>query len=89
MPDNPELSQERLVKPVIKVKHNNDSLMNNLLLINYVLTDTNKQLLISESHSDSNRYKPYRGNPTNMPHTFHDQSAYDPKPYVSHTVNTS
>jgi hypothetical protein len=25
-------------------------------------------------------------NPTNMPHTFHSRSAYDPRPYVSHVV---
>jgi hypothetical protein len=52
------------------------------------LTVTNKRLLISESHGDSNRYTPYRGNLTNMPHTFHTQSAYGLRPYVSHVVNT-
>jgi hypothetical protein len=27
-------------------------------------------------------------NPTNMSHASHAQSAYDPRPYVSHAVNT-
>jgi hypothetical protein len=40
--DNPELSQTRVVKQVIIVKHNHDSLINNIPLMNYVLMATNK-----------------------------------------------
>jgi hypothetical protein len=51
-----------------------------------VKTATNKRLLISESHGDSNRCTPCRGNLINMSHTFHARSAYSPRPYVSHVV---
>jgi hypothetical protein len=38
-------------------------------LISYVKTATNKQLFISESHNDSNRCTPYRGNLIHMTRT--------------------
>jgi hypothetical protein len=55
-------------------------------LISYVKTVTNKRLLISKSHGESNQYTPYRENLINTPHTFHAWSVYDPRPYVSHVV---
>jgi hypothetical protein len=49
-------------------------------LISYVKTITNKQLLIRiDVH-------PVGKNPTNTPHSFHAQSAYASRPYVSHKV---
>jgi hypothetical protein len=65
--------------------------MNQLLninpLINYVKTATNKRysyprvavIRIDAYHTGEN--------PTNTPHTSHAQSAYGPRPYVSHAVN--
>jgi hypothetical protein len=72
------------------VKHNHNPIINIDSLssaIIYVMTATNKRLLISETHDDSNRCTPCRGNPTKMPHAFHAQSTYGPRPYVSHAVN--
>jgi hypothetical protein len=83
-----KLNQARVVKQVIILKHNHNSLRNIILLINYVLTNANKWLLISESRDDSNRCTPCKGNLTNTPHASHTQSAYGLRPYVSHTVNT-
>jgi hypothetical protein len=40
-------------------------IINIMTLFSYVKTATNKRLLISESHDDSNRCTPYRGNLTN------------------------
>jgi hypothetical protein len=50
---------------------------------------TNKWLLISESHSDSNRCTPCRENLINTPHIFHSRSMYGPWPYISHVVHVS
>jgi hypothetical protein len=52
-----------------------------------MLTATNRRLLISESHDDSNQSTPCRGHLINMPHTFHVWSPYGPRPYVSHVVH--
>jgi hypothetical protein len=49
-------------------------------LINYVKTATNKRLLISESHSDSNRCTPYRGKPDQ--HDMHASHANPRMPSV-------
>jgi hypothetical protein len=56
-------------------------------VIIYVMTATNKRLLISESHGDSNWCTPCRGNPTNTSHASHTQSAYGLRPYISHVVH--
>jgi hypothetical protein len=61
--------------------------MNNIQLINYVLTAANKWLLISESHADLNRCTTCRENPANTSDVSHTQSMYSPRPYVSHAVN--
>jgi hypothetical protein len=56
--------------------------------LSYLRDDCYKQaVLIFKSHGDSNQCTPYRGNPTNVPHTSHAQSTYGPRVYVSHTVN--
>jgi hypothetical protein len=64
-------------------------------VIIYVMTATNKQLLISESRSNSNRCTPCRGNPTNttrmLPTPVYMRPAYascGQSPYVAtfHTV---
>jgi hypothetical protein len=83
MPDSPELSQARVVKQVTIVKHNHESLLNINSLICYMNTATNKRLLISKSHGDSNQCTPCRG----TPHASHTQAMYGPRPYVSHTIN--
>jgi hypothetical protein len=47
--------------------------------------DRRKQsILISESRGDLNWCTPCRGNPTNTPHAFHTQSAYDQTIRLSH-----
>jgi hypothetical protein len=51
------------------------------------MTATNKLLLISESHDDSNRCTPCRGKPDQHANVFHAQSAYGLRPYVSHVVH--
>jgi hypothetical protein len=44
-------------------------------VIIYVITATNKRLLISESHGDSNRYTPCRGKPNqHATYAFHSSS---------------
>jgi hypothetical protein len=55
MQGNPELSQTRVAKQVIKVQHNHSSVINIIPLINYVLTATSKLLIIFESCGESNR----------------------------------
>jgi hypothetical protein len=49
-----------------------------MTLISYVKTTTNKRLLISESHGDSNRCTPYRGKPDQ-----HDTYASHTSPHMS------
>jgi hypothetical protein len=65
--------------------------MNQLLninpLINYVKTATNKRYSYSRVTTIRIDVHPAEENPTNTPHTFHAQSVYGPKPYVSHAVN--
>jgi hypothetical protein len=56
-------------------------------LIIYMKTATNKRLLISESHGDSNRIHPTGETPTNMLYASHAQSAYGLETYVSYAVN--
>jgi hypothetical protein len=56
-------------------------------LISYVKTAMNKRLLISESRTIRIDVHPVEENPTNIPHGFHTQSAYDAQPYVSHVVH--
>jgi hypothetical protein len=58
----PELSQTRVVIQLLS-KPIPWFINKHYPLISYVLTATNKQLLISESHSDSNRCTPCRGKP--------------------------
>jgi hypothetical protein len=55
-----------------------------------VLTVANKQLFISESHDDSNRCTPYRGNLIHTTHTLpapvhvrHSYASYGQSPYVA------
>jgi hypothetical protein len=50
-----------------------------MTLINYVKTATNKQLFISESHDDSNRYTPCSGKPNT-----HDTYASRASPRTPH-----
>jgi hypothetical protein len=56
-------------------------LLNIITLISYVLTITNKQLLISESHGDLNRCTLYMGKPDT-----HDTYAFHVNP---HTLSVS
>jgi hypothetical protein len=58
----PELSQTRVVIQLLS-KPIPWFINKHYPLISYVLTATNKQLLISESHGDSNRCTPCRGKP--------------------------
>jgi hypothetical protein len=43
-PDNPELSQARVIKQVIIVKHNHISLINMITLINYLMAATRQSI---------------------------------------------
>jgi hypothetical protein len=71
----------------IKLKQHNNNYINQIKFIKLLRDNCHKQaVLISESHGDSNRYTPYRKNPTNTSHTFHTRSAYGPRPYVPHVV---
>jgi hypothetical protein len=47
------------------------------------MTVTNKRLLISESHDNSNRCTPCRENPTNTSHAFHAQSKTIRGPHIA------
>jgi hypothetical protein len=43
-PDNPELSQARVIKQVIIVNHNHISLINMITLINYLMAATRQAI---------------------------------------------
>jgi hypothetical protein len=60
-----------LSNKLLKQGNKHKSLLNIVTLISYVLTATNKWLLISESRGDSNQCIPYRGNLIHMTHTLH------------------
>jgi hypothetical protein len=86
--DRPELSQTRVAIQVIKVKHHHNSLTNMIPLVNYVKTTTNKRLLISESHDNSNRCTPCRGNLIYTTrtllvsvHVYHTYASHEQSPY--------
>jgi hypothetical protein len=81
----------------INVKQAINSLINIMFLISYVKTATNKRLLISENHGDSNRYTPYRVNLIHTTHTLftpvhvhHSYASYGRYSYVTtfHTDST-
>jgi hypothetical protein len=56
-------------------------------LIYYVKTATNKRYSYLRVVAIRIDVHPAGENPINMPHASHAQSAYGPRPYVSHTVN--
>jgi hypothetical protein len=64
-----------------------NQLLNINTLINYVKTVTNKRYSYPRVTVIWIDVHPTGENQTNMPYAFHAQSAYDPRPYVSHTVN--
>jgi hypothetical protein len=64
-----------------------NQLLNINLLINYVKTAMNKRYSYPRVTMIQIDVHPTGENLTNMPHAFHTQSAYGPKPYVSHAVN--
>jgi hypothetical protein len=51
------------------------------------MTTTNKQYSYPRVTAIQINVHPTEENPINTPHTSHAQSAYGPKPYVSHAVN--
>jgi hypothetical protein len=55
-----------------------------MALISYVNTTTDKRLLISKSHGDSNRCTPYRGKPDQLDTCFPRSVSVGPS-----TINTS
>jgi hypothetical protein len=56
-------------------------------LISYMLTATNKRLLISRVTAIQIDVHPTGENLTNMPHASRAQSVYGLRPYVSHAIN--
>jgi hypothetical protein len=53
----------------------------------YVMTATNKRYSYPRVTMIQIDVHPTGENLTNMPHAFHAQSVYAPRPYVSHTVH--
>jgi hypothetical protein len=69
------------------VKHNHNSLININPLINYVKTVMNKRYLYPKVTVIRIDVHPARENLINTPHTFHAQSVYGPRLYISHMVH--
>jgi hypothetical protein len=80
------LDMIEIISPLGKYKYDILKIPPVKCLISYVKTDTNKRLLISESHGNSNQCTPCRGNLINTLHTFHARSMCGPRPYVSHVI---
>jgi hypothetical protein len=55
--------------------------------ISYVKTTTNKRYSYPRVVAILTDVHPAGENPTNTLYAFHAQSAYGPRPYVSHAVN--
>jgi hypothetical protein len=72
----------------IKFQQDNINYIKQVKSIKLLRDDCHKQaVLIFESHSDLNWCTPAGENLANTPHTFHAQSVYGVRPYISHVVH--
>jgi hypothetical protein len=84
---NPKLSQASIAIQVIKVKQAINSLINIMSLISYAKPVMNKRYSYPRVTAIRIDVHHARGNLTNTTQAFHAQSAYGPRPYVSHVVH--
>jgi hypothetical protein len=68
-------------------RHNNNTLINLSSKSYYVMTGTNKWYSYPRVMVIQIDVHLAGENLTNTPHAFHAQSAYGPRPYVSHAIN--